>query len=106
MSDPLLRVAWAHGGPFYGNDLSITALRSIVRYVALGSVSRVLVCPVIVSARWLGVIELVDPLDGAPFDSAAETAVAYVVRRFEEFLDEPRRHRRCRGNRAVRSLDV
>src|SRR5262249_28624573 len=86
MSDPLLRVAKAHGGPFHWNDLSRAPLRSIGRYVALGSVSRVLVCPVIVGARWLGAIELVDPLDGAPFDAVAETAVAYVARHLEEFL--------------------
>jgi hypothetical protein len=86
MSDPLLRVARAHGGPFYWNDLSGASLRAIGRYVALGSVTRVLVCPVIVGARWLGAIELVDPLDGDPFDSVAETAVAYVAGQLEEFL--------------------
>jgi hypothetical protein len=88
MSDPFLRVAKAHGGPFSWNELSGASLRSIGRYMALGSVSRVLACPVIVGARarWLATIELVDPLDDEPFDSASETAVACVARRLAEFV--------------------
>jgi hypothetical protein len=86
INDPLLRVAMPMGSAFFWNDLSNAPARSVARFAALGQVRRALVCPISHGGRWLGAIELVDPLDGQPFDSPEEGAVSYMAKHFAEFL--------------------
>ena len=86
VKDPLLGVAMPLGAPFFWNDLSNAPVRSIARFANMGEIARALVCPIVLGGRWMAAIELVDPLDGAPFDSDEEHAAAYVARHLADFL--------------------
>ena len=50
--------------------------------------ASVLVAPVLDGGRFLGAIELVDPLPGHPFDERAMNALTYVADRYAQFLAE------------------
>jgi hypothetical protein len=48
----------------------------------------VAVVPVVAGGRLLGLFELVDPVDGKPFDELSQGALAYVAGRLAKFLAE------------------
>ena len=43
--------------------------------------------PVALSGRFLGAIELLNPLDGQPYTEAEGNAVTYIAEQFAEFLE-------------------
>ncbi len=56
------------------------------RYVLLGGARSVIVAPVMVAGRFLGAIELVNPIDGQPFTESDGNAVMYIAEQFAEFV--------------------
>jgi hypothetical protein len=58
------------------------------RHAHFGDPWSALVAPVVIGGRCLAVIELVDPLDGSPFDDVSQGALAYVAERYAEYLRE------------------
>ena len=62
--------------------------RPLDRHAKFGAIKSVLVAPVFSWGRCLGVIELVDPTDGSPFDVRSQNAIAYAADRYGEFLGE------------------
>lgn len=56
------------------------------RHALFGDPWSALIAPVMVGGVCLAVIELVDPLDGSPFDDASQGALAYVAQRYGEYL--------------------
>ena len=58
------------------------------RHALFGDPWSALVAPVMVGGVCLAVIELVDPLDGSPFDDVSQGALAYVAERYGEYLRE------------------
>ena len=43
-------------------------------------------CPVLDGARWLGAIEIVDPLHDGPFRTQDVIAARYVAQRYAQYL--------------------
>lgn len=86
-SDALLFPAMKKGRAFVLADASQSDAASLDRYVALGGARSVIIAPVALSGRFLGAIELVNPLDGQPYTTAEGNAVTYIAQQFAEFLD-------------------
>jgi GAF domain-containing protein len=63
-----------------------TEVAAIDRYVALGGVRSLMIAPVMQAGRFLGAIELVNPLDGQPFTEAEGNALMYIAEQFAEFV--------------------
>jgi GAF domain len=59
---------------------------NLARYGALGGARSVLVAPVIHHGRFLGAIELLNPLDGQPFNESEGNALTYIAEQFAEFI--------------------
>jgi hypothetical protein len=58
----------------------------LARFKAAGPVRSVVVAPVMDGGRFLGAIELVNPLDELPFGEREGNATSYVAERFAEFV--------------------
>jgi len=56
------------------------------RYAELGGVRSLVVAPVMQAGRFLGAIELLNPLDGQPFTDSDGNAVTYIAEQFAEFV--------------------
>ena len=67
-------------------DASRSDAASIDRYVTLGGARSLMVAPVMQSGRFLGAIELLNPLDGQPYTEAEGNALTYIADRFAEFV--------------------
>jgi hypothetical protein len=59
---------------------------SLDRYVVLGGARSLVVAPVMLSGRFLGAIELLNPLDGQPYTEADGNALTYIAEQFAEFV--------------------
>ena len=56
------------------------------RYVAIGGARSLIVAPVMLAGRFLGAIELLNPIDGEPFTESDGNAVTYIAEQFAEFV--------------------
>jgi putative methionine-R-sulfoxide reductase with GAF domain len=56
------------------------------RYAAIGGARSIVVAPVMQAGRFLGAIELVNPLDGEPFTESDGNAVSYIAEQLAEFI--------------------
>jgi len=56
------------------------------RYNELGGAKSVIVAPVMQSGRFLGAIELLNPLDDQPYTPAERDAVMYIAEQLAEFV--------------------
>lgn len=85
-AEPLLAAAMRKRQPLVtaGQDSRVTAS---VRYALLGDVATVCSAPVLHGGRFLGIIEMIDPLDGS-YDPHDVNALAYIAEQFAEFLSQ------------------
>jgi putative methionine-R-sulfoxide reductase with GAF domain len=67
-------------------DATGTSAESVGRFAAITSARSVIVAPVMRGGRFLGAIELLNPLDGAPFTDADGDAISYIAEQYAEFL--------------------
>jgi GAF domain-containing protein len=67
-------------------DKATAETQAIERYTAIGGMRSMMIAPVMQSGRFLGAIELVNPLDGQPFTEAEGNALAYIAEQFAEFV--------------------
>lgn len=82
-ADVPLREAARHGKAVVLND---TSSETTSRYAHLGGARSVIVAPVKQAGRTLAAIELVDPLDGKPFEDVEGNAITYVAEQYAEYL--------------------
>ena len=68
-------------------DAAQSEAASIERYVALGGARSLVVAPVMLAGRFLGAIELLNPLDGQPFTEVDGNALTYIAEQFAEFVE-------------------
>jgi GAF domain-containing protein len=59
---------------------------SAERFVVLGGAVSVIVSPILKGGRFLGVLELMNPLDGVPFTEDEGNAIDYLSEQFGEFV--------------------
>jgi len=67
-------------------DATETEAATNERYVLLGGARSLIVAPVMLAGRFLGAIELVNPLDGQPFTESDGNAITYMAEQFAEFV--------------------
>jgi len=85
-SDTLLSAAMRKRRAVVIDDAATGEARAIDRYVALGGARSLMIAPVMQAGRFLGAIELVNPLDGQPFTEAEGNALTYIAEQFAEFV--------------------
>ena len=85
-NDALLASAMRKRRALVVDDAAQSDATGIDRYVALGGVRSVIVAPVMQSGRFLGAIELMNPLDGKPFSESDGNALSYIAEQFAEFV--------------------
>jgi hypothetical protein len=81
-SDPLFAAATKKRRALVVNGL----VPEVARFAAATSVKSIVVAPVMDGGRFLGAIELVNPVDDMPFTDREGHAVTYVCERFAEFV--------------------
>jgi GAF domain-containing protein len=59
---------------------------AIERYRIFGGARSLLVAPVVLAGRFLGALELLDPVDGLPFNDEEGYALTYIGEQFAEFV--------------------
>jgi GAF domain-containing protein len=69
----------------FGDAVQPEAAR-LDRYTQLGGARSLLVAPVVLHGRFLGAIELLNPLDGQPFNESEGNALTYIAEQFAEFI--------------------
>jgi GAF domain-containing protein len=85
-SDPVLLAAMRKRRALVVSDGSQSDAASLERYSLLGGARSLLVAPVILHGRFLGAIELVNPLDGNPFNESEGNALTYIAEQYAEFI--------------------
>jgi hypothetical protein len=84
--DPLLSAAMRRRRAVVIADATGTDAAALERYAALGGVKSLVIAPVMQSGRFLGAIELLNPLDGQPYSEAEGNALMYIAEQFAEFV--------------------
>jgi hypothetical protein len=84
--DALLSSAMVKRRALVITDATQSEAASLERYVALGGARSLIVAPVMQAGRFLGAIELLNPLDGQPFTDAEGNAVTYIAEQLAEFV--------------------
>jgi hypothetical protein len=88
-SDPMLAAAMRRRRALVIADVSQSDgidASMLERYVAVGGARSVVVAPAMQAGRFLGAIELLNPLDGKPFTELDGNAVAYIAEQFAGFV--------------------
>ncbi|HEY4014745.1 MAG TPA: GAF domain-containing protein [Polyangiaceae bacterium] len=85
-NDVLLSAAMRRRRAVVIADASATDAAALERYAALGGVKSLVIAPVMQSGRFLGAIELLNPLDGQPYSDAEGNALMYIAEQFAEFV--------------------
>jgi hypothetical protein len=58
------------------------------RYLSIGGARSLIIAPVMQSGRFLGAIELLNPIDGQPFTESDGNAVTYIAEQLAAFVAE------------------
>jgi len=82
--DPILSAAMRRQRAMIWADSEET--NAIERYRIFGGARSLLVAPVVLAGRFLGALELLDPVDGLPFNDEEGHALTYIGEQFAEFV--------------------
>jgi len=85
-TDPMLAAAMRGRRAVVIADADRSDAATLDRYVAVGGARSVIVAPAMQAGRFLGAIELLNPLDGQPFTESDGNAVLYIAEQFAEFV--------------------
>ncbi len=85
-ADPLLAAAMRKRNSVVMNNADSNDEAFVERYELIGGAKQLIISPVMKGGRFLGAIELINPLDGAPFTEADGNALAYMSEQYAEFV--------------------
>jgi putative methionine-R-sulfoxide reductase with GAF domain len=85
-NDPWLGEAMRRRQAYVVGDARNHEGANVERFAAIGGAVSVIVAPVMLGGRALGAIEIVNPIDGAPFGEDDGNALAYMAEQFAEFV--------------------
>jgi GAF domain-containing protein len=85
-TDPMLHAAMNKRRAVVFADASRSEAATLPRYLEVGGALSLVIAPVMQSGRFLGAIEILNPLDGQPFTDAEGNALTYIAEQFAEFL--------------------
>jgi putative methionine-R-sulfoxide reductase with GAF domain len=86
--DTILSSAMRKRKPLVFADAAQTEAATVERYIAIGGARSVIVAPVEQGGRFLGAIEILNPLDGQPFTEAEGNAIMYIAEQLAEFVSQ------------------
>ncbi len=84
--EPLIAAAMRKQRATVISDATTEGGSDTERYRAVGGAKSVVVAPVILAGRFLGAIELINPVDGTPFREDEGHALTYIGEQFAEFV--------------------
>jgi GAF domain-containing protein len=84
--EPLLSRAMRKRRAIVIPDASRDDDTSADRFLLLGGAKSLIVAPVMQAGRFLGVIEMINPLDKVPFNEDEGAAIHYIAEQYAEFL--------------------
>jgi GAF domain-containing protein len=87
-SDPILLTAMKKRKPLVFSDAAQSEAAAVPRYASVGGARSVIVAPVEQAGRFLGALEILNPLDGQPFTEAEGNAIMYIAEQLAEFLNQ------------------
>ena len=82
-TDELLREAARKRSAVVLPDATMAAA---ARYSAIGGTRSLIVAPIMQAGRALGALEIINPLDGNPFNEGEGNAMTYIAEQFAEYL--------------------
>jgi hypothetical protein len=82
--DPVLSVAMRRQRAIIWGD--VDEANALSRYRFFGGARSLIVAPVVLAGRFLGALELLDPVDGLPFNDEEGHALTYIAEQFAEFI--------------------
>ena len=85
-NEPLLLAAMNRRRAIVLADATVAPAAAVDRYTAVGGARSLIIAPVMQYGRFLGAIEIMNPLDGQPFTEAEGNALNYIAEQFAEFL--------------------
>ncbi len=85
-NDPWLGEAMRRRTAYVVGDARSHEGAHVERFAAVGGAVSVIVAPVMLGGRALGAIEIINPIDGAPFGEDDGNALAYMAEQFAEFV--------------------
>jgi GAF domain-containing protein len=85
-NEPLLLAAMNRRRAIVLADARQSEVAGAERFTTIGGARSLIVAPVMQHGRFLGALELVNPLDGQPFTEAEGNALNYIAEQFAEFL--------------------
>ena len=84
--DVLLQAAMARRRAIVIADATTGEGGALERFALIGGARSLMIAPIMQHGRFLGAIELLNPLDGQPFTDAEGNALNYIAEQFAEFL--------------------
>jgi hypothetical protein len=87
-NDAMLAAAMRNRRALVLADAAQSEAATVERYAALGGARSLIVAPVMQAGRFLGALELLNPLDGQPFTDAEGNALSYIAEQLAEFVGE------------------
>ena len=88
-NDPVLGSAMRRNRPLvFADAQGSREVQSIGRYAALGGATSLIVAPVLLGGRFLGAIELLNPIDDSPFTDDDGHALSYIAEKLAAFVGD------------------
>jgi hypothetical protein len=81
-TDPVIIAAMRRRQTILIADAASSEAPSLQRFIDVGGVQSLIVAPVMQAGRFLGAIELANPLDGQPFTEMESGALQYIAEQF------------------------
>ncbi|HTQ41149.1 MAG TPA: GAF domain-containing protein, partial [Polyangiaceae bacterium] len=85
-NDAVLLAAMRHRNALVLADASQSEAAALERYALLGGARSLIVAPVLQHGRFLGAIEIMNPVDGQPFTEPEGNALSYIAEQFAEYI--------------------
>jgi GAF domain-containing protein len=85
-AEPLLSAAMRKRRALVFEDARTEETAAVDRFKAFGGAKSLIVSPVMLAGRFLGVIEIANATDGLPFTEKEGNAIDYISEQFAEFV--------------------
>ena len=85
-NDAVLLAAMRNQNALVIADASQSDAATTERYGILGGARSLIVAPVLQHGRFLGAIEILNPIDGQPFTEPEGNALSYIAEQFAEYI--------------------
>jgi hypothetical protein len=85
-NDAVLLAAMRNRNALVIPDAAQSEAAALERYALLGGARSIIVAPVLQHGRFLGAVEILNPLDGQPYIEAEGNALSYIAEQFAEYI--------------------